>query len=130
MKRRDFLGGSVVIALWAAPTFAQQKPMPVIGFLNGQSPAPWEPMVAAFQKGLGQMGYVEGENLAIEYRWAEGDYERLPALAAELVGRKVDVIVATGGARQGPAAKQATSTVPIVFMTGSDPVTEGLVANL
>jgi putative ABC transport system substrate-binding protein len=130
MKRRDLLCGSVFVALSAAPTLAQQNPVPVIGFLNGQSPGPWAPLVAAFRKGLGEAGYVEGQNVAIEYRWAEGNYERLPELAAELVGRKVDVIVATGGTQQVPAAKQATSTIPIVFSTGSDPVSTGLVANL
>jgi putative ABC transport system substrate-binding protein len=129
MDRRDLLCG-MVVGLWAAPALAQQKAIPVIGFLNGQSSRPWEPLVAAFRNGLREMGYIEGENVGIEYRWAEGDYDRLPALAAELVGRKVDVIVATGGPRQGPAAKQATSTIPIVFTTGSDPVAEGLVANL
>jgi putative tryptophan/tyrosine transport system substrate-binding protein len=130
MRRRDLLGGSVLVTLWAAQTFAQQNPMPVIGFLNGQSPGSWEPQLVAFRAGLGETGYVEDQNVAIEYRWAEGNYDRLPALAAELAGRKVDVIVATGGTRQGPAAKQATSTIPIVFTTGSDPVAEGLVANL
>jgi putative tryptophan/tyrosine transport system substrate-binding protein len=130
MKRRDWLCGAVLVGLWAAPMLAQEEPIPVIGFLNGQSPIPWEPLVVAFRAGLSDTGYVEGQNVAIEYRWAEGDYERLPALAAELVGRKVDVIVATGGPRQGPAAKAATATIPIVFTTGSDPVAEGLVANL
>src|ERR1043166_4980941 len=130
MKRRDLLCGSVVIALWAAPVLAQHESMPVIGFLNGQSPGPWEPHLVAFRTGLGDAGFIEGQNIAVDYRWAEGHYEKLPALAAELAGRKVDVIVATGGTRQGPAAKEATSKIPIVFRTGSDPVAEGLVANL
>jgi len=86
--------------------------------------------VAAFRKGLAETGFVEGANVAIEYRWAEGDYDRLPALAAELAGRNVDVIVASGGTRQVPAAKQATSRIPIVFATGSDPVAAGWIANL
>ena len=131
MRRRDVLG-LLGAAAMLRPQFAlgQEKTKPVIGFLNGQSPGPWEPLVTAFRKGLAETGFIEGQNLAIEYRWAEGDYEKLPALAAELAGRKVDVIVATGGTRQVPAAKQATSTIPIVFSTGSDPVAEGLVANL
>ncbi|HEX5322042.1 MAG TPA: ABC transporter substrate-binding protein [Stellaceae bacterium] len=130
MRRRDLLCGSVAAALCAAPALAQQKPLPVIGFLNGQSAAAWAPLLAAFRGGLAETGYVEGKNVRIEYRWAEGNYERLPVFAAELVGRNVNVIVATGGSRQGPAVKQATSTIPIVFTTGSDPVAEGLVANL
>jgi putative ABC transport system substrate-binding protein len=130
MRRRDLLCGSVAAALCAAPALAQQNPLPVIGFLNGQSAAAWAPLLAAFRGGLAETGYVEGKNVRIEYRWAEGNYERLPVFAAELVGRKVNVIVATGGSRQGPAVKQATSTIPIVFTTGSDPVAEGLVANL
>jgi putative ABC transport system substrate-binding protein len=131
MRRRELLrliGAAAALEPFAGA--AQQPKMPVIGFLNGQSPGSWEPLVAAFRKGLAETGYVEGTNAAIEYRWAEGDYDRLPALAAELVGRKVDVIVATGGTQQVPAAKQATSTIPIVFTTGSDPVADGLVANL
>lgn len=126
------MGGLVVGAAGLRPTaiLAQQKPKPVIGFLNGQSPNSWEPLVRAFRKGLGETGYVEGENVVIEYRWADGHYERLPALAAELVGRKVDVIVAAGGPKPAPAAKAATSTIPIVFSTGLDPVADGLVVTL
>ena len=130
MRRRDLLGGSVLVALWAAQTFAQQNPMPVIGFLNGQSPGAWEPQLVAFRAGLSETGYVDGQNLAIEYRWAEGSYDRLPALAADLVGRKVDVIVATGGIPPLLAAKNATLTIPIVFSAIGDPVAAGLVASL
>jgi putative ABC transport system substrate-binding protein len=128
MKRREFmliLGG----AMTAAPSLrAQQKTMPVLGYLHYASPGPNAPNVAAFHQGLSETGYVEGQNLAIEYRWAEGRYDRLPALATDLVGRKVDVIVAAGPPAAS-AAKSATSTIPIVFAS-ADPVGEGLVASL
>jgi putative ABC transport system substrate-binding protein len=129
VNRRELLlllGGAVVPA---RPVRAQEKPMPVIGYLSLASPGPLATSLAAFRLGLGETGYVEGQNVAIEYRWAEGRYDRLPALAAELVGRKVDVIVASGGPPT-LAAKGATSTIPIVFLTGADPVATGLIASL
>src|SRR5260370_40273408 len=115
MKRRELLlllGGALMMALGVRE---QQKAMPVIGFLSSGSPGPFAPVVAAFRQGLSETGYVEGQTVAIEYRWAEGSYDRLPALAADLVGGKVDVITASGGPLPALAAKSATSTIPIVF---------------
>jgi putative ABC transport system substrate-binding protein len=131
MDRRTFIGG-VAGGLLAVPLAARaQKPaMAVIGFLCSASPAQWASYVTAFRQGLDETGYVEGKNLAIEFRWAEGHYDRLPALAADLVRRRVAVLVATGGAGPVLAAKEATSTIPIVFTSGGDPVEFGLVASL
>jgi putative tryptophan/tyrosine transport system substrate-binding protein len=131
MRRREFVrfAGSVVIA-WPFAALAQQKAMPVIGYLTSGSPDPNSPFLAAFRQGLSETGYVEGQNVAIEYRWAEGSNDRLPALAADLVGRKVDLIAAGGGSPPARAAKNATSTIPIVFTGVGDPVELGLVASL
>jgi len=131
MDRRTFIG-SVAGGLFAAPlaSRAQKSAIPMIGFLGSASPAQSAPFVAAFRKGLNETGYAEGKNVAIEFRWAEGQYDRLPALAAEQVRRQVAVLVATGGPGAALAAKAATSTIPIVFTTGSDPVQFGLVASL
>ena len=132
MKRREvvalLVGGFVE---WPLATHGQQPPaMPTVGFLSGRSPSEAGYAVAALRQGLGETGYVEGNNVKIEDRWADGHYDRLPALAAELVGRGVNVIAATGGSVAGLAAKSVTATIPVVFTSGSDPVQIGLVDSL
>jgi ABC-type uncharacterized transport system substrate-binding protein len=130
MRRRDLLGGTLAAAaLTPFGSRAQQKALLVVGYLNPTSPAAAASFATAFRQGLSDAGYFEGQNLAIEYRWAEGHYDRLPALAADLVGRKVNLI-ATIGRVSTLAAKSATSTIPIVFMGIGDPVEMGLVTSL
>jgi putative ABC transport system substrate-binding protein len=126
LRRRELiriLGGT---AVWPLVARAQQA-IPVIGFMSGRAPETDTHIVAAFREGLGEQGFVEGQNLAIEFRWARGEYGRLPALAAELVALRVAVLAALGGDLSGAAAKRATSTIPIVFGSGGDPVQTGLV---
>ena len=131
MDRRAFIGrvAGGVLAMPLA-TRAQTPSMPVIGFLGSASAAQFAPYVAGFRRGLNETGYVEGKNVAIEFRWAEGHYDRLPALAADLVRRQVAVIFTTGAGGGARAAKAATSTIPIVFTVSRDPVELGYVASL
>jgi len=127
MNRREFialLGGA---AAWPLVAEAQQSPMPVIGFMSARAPEDSAHLLAAFRRGLAEGGYVEGQNVSVEFRWARGQYDLLPAMAADLVSRRVSVLVAVGGDPSPRAAKRATSTIPIVFGVGGDPISEGLV---
>jgi putative ABC transport system substrate-binding protein len=130
VRRRDFVKGIVgSAAAWPLAVRAQQGALPLIGFMSGRSPHDSADLTDAFRKGLGEAGYVEGETVLVEYRWANGDYSRLPGLAADLLARKVLVLVAVGGDASATAAKQATSSIPVVFGMGGDPVHAGLVAS-
>jgi putative ABC transport system substrate-binding protein len=129
MRRREFIALMGASVAWPFAAQGQQPAMPVIGLLINASPGPYAPMMAAFRQGLGEAGYVDGKNVAIEYRWAEDQVDRLPALATDLVRQQVAVIAAAGPPA-AQAAKAATTTVPIVFLVGTDPIKSGLVTSL
>ena len=128
MKRRDFIAGLAgAVVVWPLEVRAQQAAMPMVGILGGHTSSEWQPFIAAFNLGLKETGFVDGQNVHIEYRWAEGHYDDLPGLAADLVRSRVAVIVAVGGVNSAEAAKSATEEIPIVFLTGRDPIELGFV---
>src|SRR5262245_28736535 len=131
MRRREFIAFiGCTAAAWPLAARAEQSSTPVIGFLNSASPQPFANYVSGFRVGLKQTGYIDGQNVTIEFRWAEGHYDRLPEMAADLVRRTVAVLVATGGIPSVAAAKAVTATIPIVFTIGADPVRLGFVTSL
>ena len=130
MRRRAFIALIGSAAAWPLGALAQQTAMPTVGFVRTTTPQDSAHLVAAFRRGLAEIGYVEGQNVTIEYRYALNQVERLPAIMADLVDRRVSVLAATGGTISARAAKAATATIPIVFTTGDDPVRVGLVASL
>src|SRR5215472_15841275 len=128
MRRRNFIALlGIAVATGTLAAQAQQSAIPVIGFMSARSPEDSAHLLAAFRRGLAEGGYVEGQNVSVEFRWARGQYDLLPAMAADLVSRRVSVLVAVGGDPSPRAAKRATSTIPIVFGVGGDPISEGLV---
>src|SRR5271169_568542 len=129
MRRREFLSGLGGAAAWPLVARAQQPTMPVVGFMSGRSSEESAHLVSAFREGLAEAGFFDGQNLKIEFRWAQGDYDLLPALAADLVGRGVSVLVGVGGDVSAITATRATATIPVVFGMGGDPVKAGLVAS-
>lgn len=130
MRRREFIAGLSSAAAWPFAARAQQSPLPVIGFVSSLSPDGQAPLTRGYLQGLGETGFVEGRNVTIEYRWASGHYDQLAAMIADLIARRVSIIDAVAGSAPGLAAKAATTTIPIVFQTGSDPVKDGLVSSI